>query len=162
MKPFFPLLLLLCACFFSNCSDDNFEPPVDKEGPEVLNLRWIDSPFYEKDIEGPISDGGNYTLSISDGFHIGFRIQDESLITSGEAYFLVNDDPDLVEYIFYPGTVFDYKEGSVGFVHRVPSISLGMGNFYDVQPGDTYHFYLSFEDELGNATNLNWTANLIE
>ncbi|MDF1698365.1 MAG: hypothetical protein P1U56_21120 [Saprospiraceae bacterium] len=154
-------LFILIGIMFS-CSDNSIEELVDTEGPEIVDLRWINSPFYDKDIGGPILDGENYTLSISDGFQIRLRIQDESLIAEGEGYFLINNDPNLIKHLFGPSKIFRYKEGSIGSHYQHRKLLLENGEFYTIQPEDSYHFYLSFTDEYGNSTEMQWTANLIE
>jgi len=59
------LILGLFSCEEEPVIVDDFE---DTSPPEIYDFRWIDSPFYENDIGGPIIDGENYTLTISDGF----------------------------------------------------------------------------------------------
>ncbi|MEM9835741.1 MAG: hypothetical protein AAF828_04535 [Bacteroidota bacterium] len=40
-------------------------------------------------------------------------------------------------------------------------ISAGNGTFYTVRAGDILHFYATFTDEAGNATNLSWTLEVV-
>ncbi|MEM9920639.1 MAG: hypothetical protein AAF990_21255 [Bacteroidota bacterium] len=164
MKSITSALCLLALCFFVSCSDDDMDlqEVVDTEGPEVYQSTWVDNPGVDNEPSGPIENGGNYTISIASGFHLVLSIRDISNIVSGSVYFLVNDDPDIRENIIYEGTTFDYDEGSIGFVHRVNSISLGNGVFYDLKVGDTFNFYATFTDAVGNSTEMSWTADLVE
>ncbi len=155
--------LSLIFCFIS-CTEDeptNQIETIDNEGPLLRDIRWVDSPFVDGDLSGPIQDGGNYTLSIAAGFQISIDITDQNYIQEGVIYFLVNDDPTIRENIIYEGTEFGYSEGTINFVHRVDKIALGQGEFYEVKPGDTYNFYAEFEDEFGNKTSVSWSADLV-
>jgi len=153
-------LLLFVAC--SDDSDGDEEMTPDTEAPVISNLRWIDSPFYENDPVGDITDGSNYTISIQDGFQLAFSASDQSDIVEGEVYFTVNNDPNIREVLLSTEIILDFKEASFGYYHRVGNISLGAGEFYDLQPGDTYQFYLRVEDEVGLGSIVQWTADLVE
>lgn len=161
------LPIVLCAfslCVFVSCSDEESERTEieDNEGPEIYEARWIRVPAVENDPEGNIVAGGNYTISLQEGFHLKLGFRDLSDIESGYVYFLVNDNPEIRENIIYEGTVFNYQEGALGYVHQVKKISLGVGEFYNLQVGDKYHFYASLSDVHGNTTTMTWTADLVE
>lgn len=156
-------ILLLVGLY--SCEEEPVvvEDPInDTSPPEIYDFRWIDSPFYENDIGGPIIDGENYTLTISDGFQYILKVRDETNIAEGELYMLVNNDESLRETFLSKDIILDFKEGSFGYYFRVPKIALGSGVFYDLKPGDKYYFYLRFEDELGQETTMQWTADLVE
>lgn len=164
MKAIKLILLFGMFGFLASCGEDEVivEEKVDLEGPDIFDVRWIDHPSIENDPAGPIVDGGNYTISIEAGFQVNIDIMDDSNIESGVVYFLANNDPDIRENIIYEGTVFNYTEGTISFVHRVDQMSLGAGVFYDLKAGDVFHFYSNFTDEHGNESSMSWTADLID
>lgn len=155
--------VLLLLCTLVACGEDEPEtasPVADIAGPEITNLRWIDHPRFD-DPSGPIEDGGTYQISIANGFQMIYTFRDASNLRATDCYILVNDDPTLREDILTIENL-GYREGTSTFTHRVGSFWIGPGEFYDLQPGDTYHFYFNVDDEFGNATSMSWTADLVE
>ena len=167
MKAIHLALLITFLFSFTACSDDNMDDNTDMtpdtEAPLLENLRWIDSPFYENDPEGPIQNNENYTISIRDGFQMAFNLKDESAIKSQRIFFTVNNDPSIFEEFLSeeielsPPTDYFFQ-----YFHRVGTISLGNGVFYELKEGDTYQFDMTFTDESDNTTTINWTADLVE
>lgn len=152
------------ALLFIGCTTDKEEviPEVeDNDGPAIM-ARWIDHPSIQGDPAGPISDGENYTISIAAGFQLQLDVSDASNLESGVVYFLVNDDPTLREDIILEEIILGYNAGGLGYVFRVASLSLGNGEFYELQAGDKYYFYVSFSDEHDNTSSLSWTADLTD
>lgn len=164
MKTLSSTLLFFCLCLFMSCTEEDLSPTelVDDQGPEIYDVRWIDHPSIDNDPAGPIANRGNYTISIEAGFQVRMTIKDIHEIKTGALYFLVNDDEEIREDIVKEGSILDYKEGSIGFIRRGNKISIGNSVFYNLQPGDTYHFYANFTDELGNHSSYTWTADLVE
>lgn len=163
MKLFKVLVILLLVGLYS-CEE---EPVIvdqveDTSPPEIYDFQWIDSPFYENDIGGPIIDGENYTISISDGFQYILKVRDQSNIVEAEMYMLVNDDESIRETFISKDVILDFKEASFGYVFRVPRIGLDSGVFYELKPGDKYYFYFSVKDELDQEVGIQWTADLVE
>lgn len=149
------------ALLFIGCTtdDDQLIPQVeDSNGPEIL-AKWIS---IQGDPAGPISDGENYTISIAAGFQLQLDVSDASNLESGVVYFLVNDDPTLREDILREETILGYKGAGFGYVYLMDRISLGNGEFYELQAGDKFHFYVSFSDEHDNTSSLSWTADLTD
>lgn len=163
MKTITPIFIFSLITLFASCSKEDPElPVVDNEGPEIHNLRWIDSPFYEGDPSGPIEDGENYMIGIDSRFQFNMDILDASNIEIGNVYFLVNNDPDIKETFISEGTIFGYKEGSIGIIYDIFKIALGGGEFYHIQEGDKFNFYVEFTDEHGNTSSISWTADIVE
>lgn len=161
------LFIAFLAFMATSCSDDDdnmeMEMAPDTTGPMFNDHRWIDSPFYENQPTGDIVPGGMYEISIASGFQYLANVSDESNMTIALGYITVNNDPDILEYMFFPpGAQLGYKEGTFGFVHRAPTFSLGGGVFYELQPGYELQFYLSFTDEFENETVVEWSARLVE
>lgn len=151
------LLLTLMSC---NEDDPMMVLTPDVTGPEIRNLRWIDHP--SRDVpSGPVEEGGNYQISIAAGFHLAYEIYDESDIRSSDSYMLVNDDPTISKP-FLTSDVLAASDASHGFSFSWRKIPLEDGQFYDLQVGDTFHFYLNVDDEHGNVTSIRWTADLVE
>ncbi len=143
--------------------DQNTDMTPDKEAPLVENLTWVDSPAYDNDPEGSIENNGNYTISINDGFQMTFNLKDNSAIKSQRIYFTVNNDPNIFEeFLSEDIALSPPTDYFFNYFHRVSSISLGDGVFYELKEGDTYQFYITFTDESDNTTNINWSADLIE
>ncbi|MDF1698366.1 MAG: hypothetical protein P1U56_21125 [Saprospiraceae bacterium] len=161
MKSIPQLLMLLFLGLLTSCSDDA-NNTIDTDSPEIIDLRWVGIPSLENDPDGPILDGGNYSISIATGFQVNFNIQDVSIINQREAYLLVNDNSEIRMDIIDPRMTFDTSEGFTGFAFRSPEITLEDGSKYELIPGDRYHFYLSFGDEFDNSISTSWTADLME
>lgn len=158
------LLMLASILFMLSCEKELVveEQVEDTSPPEIYDARWIDRPSTDLDFGGPIVDGENYSISITGGFQFVIKARDVSNLAQGEIYFLVNNDETLRYSVLKKSNVLNTPDYSVGCLYNHNALSLGSGMFYDYKEGDRFYFYLNFEDELGQETSMQWTADLIE
>ena len=156
-------LLLLFAFLLYSCSDDSLEI-MDTEAPDIYVLIWPNYPWNTNDPGSDIVDGGNYTISIESGFQVNLKVRDESELESAEVYLLLNGNPEMRRDYLTDDDLFGGKKSySIGYsiqanVFRLNNLDI----FYPLQVGDTYEFYVKFADIHGNATEVSWTADLVE
>ena len=119
MKSIVPTLLLMAICLFISCAEDNAVQPevIDKEAPQITDLKWIDYSFIENDIGGSIVDNENYTISIESGFQTHHRVKDASIIESGVMYFTVNND-ETIRQFYDAFSTDDFNEGRTAFLEK--------------------------------------------
>lgn len=96
----------------------------------------------------------------SDSFQINYNLKDDGIIKNHALYFLVNNDPDLKYYLFYP-TIPETSDMSYGFVFSdLEQFYLDSQEFYDTRVGDQLHFFLLAEDDTGNKTERTFVVEL--
>ncbi len=88
MKSIHTFFLFSFVCLLMSCAKDDIEvqPVIDNDGPEIYNIVWVDHPSLANDPSGPIVDGGNYVISIKDGFQFKIDVKDASNVGSGSVY----------------------------------------------------------------------------
>lgn len=160
MKKITFLFLLLMPLLLVNCTEDDDLGTTEDTRPQgISDVRWVGHPSLDR-LEGPIMNGGNYTLSLATGFQLNIDMRGE--FAFGEAFYLVNDDSTIREDIVTSNVISGSYDGSISYISRVDQIPLGEGEFYTVEPGDVYHFYYTFIDVDDMTYSGSWTANIVE
>ena len=147
---FMPLLTV-----FSCQDDDDVDMDTMVEDTEAPNFD-----FLKINLDEDIVEGDRFEISRSEGFRLDFNLSDDNNMVDLEAYFLVNNDPDIRSNI--ATVVINSTDYGVGYIFQVQRISLGNGVFYDIEIGDTFHFFITVTDEFDNEQTVTFIADIVE